>query len=84
MQRSLALAILTVSNIVGTAFGFLLPSFFVDATVSDVKVQDQFTALLFLEFFMSLIPLTMVLLWFRESPPTPVSPCSDVKRTKYS
>jgi Na+/melibiose symporter-like transporter len=84
IKRSVALAILSVANIIGTAVGFLLPPFFVDNNASDEKVKSSFAALLLFEFFACLIPLTLVMLWFRESPPTPVSPCSETKHGRYS
>lgn len=71
-QRSLALAILSVANIIGTAFGFLLPPLFVDSEVND-KIQQEFTVLLFVEFLICLLPAVAVLMWFQERPPTPVS-----------
>jgi hypothetical protein len=78
-----ALAVLSVVNIVGTAVGFLLPPFFVQDNDPSDRIQSEFTALLLFEFFASLIPLTMVLLWFRESPPTPASHCNEVVHLNY-
>lgn len=52
-QRSLALALLTVVNIVGTAVGFVIPTIFVetDDSVSRDKynsnIRDEFWTLLF-------------------------------------
>lgn len=50
MKRSLALALLSVVNIVGTAVGFIIPTIFVDAEDSqannDNQVKDQFWMLL--------------------------------------
>jgi Na+/melibiose symporter-like transporter len=56
----------------------------VEDSCEDDKIKAEFSALLLFEFFASLMPLTMVLLWFRESPPSPASPCSEVKHGKYS
>jgi hypothetical protein len=83
IQRSFALAILSVANIIGTAAGFLLPPLFVDAGSSNETIKVQFTTLLLFEFFITLIPLTLVLLWFDEKPPTPVSVGSTVNNIEY-
>lgn len=61
----MALAILSVANIIGTAAGFLIPPFFVIQDDSNDKIQSEFTALLLCEFILSLIPAFLAMLWFR-------------------
>jgi hypothetical protein len=73
MQRSLALAILSVANIIGTAIGFLVPPLFVIDSDKEDQIQNEFTVLLLFEFGLTIITAVLALLWFRERPPTPAS-----------
>jgi hypothetical protein len=67
IKRSVALAILTVVNIIGTAVGFLLPPLFVESTsqVGSTKIMNEFTTLLAFEFIFALIPTSLILLFFK-------------------
>lgn len=46
IKRPIALAILSVSNIVGTAVGFVIPPLFVDNDALNEKIRTEFTGLL--------------------------------------
>lgn len=83
MQRSVALAVLSVSNIVGTTLGVLLPSAFVKPEDSEEAVKMGFAALQMSEFVISALTLFLAIIWFEESPPSPASPSSEVRTTRY-
>lgn len=83
MKRPIALAILSVSNIVGTAVGFIMPPLFVENDALDDKIRAEFTGLLITEFVFSLLPLILVILWFREKPLTPANPSSELENMGY-
>jgi hypothetical protein len=73
MKRSLALAFLSVINIVGTAVGFVIPTVFVETDTdgsdkSMESVRDQFWMLLLFEFCLSVVAALLNLFFFAERP----------------
>lgn len=82
IQRSVALAILSVSNIVGTAAGFIIPPLFVDSDSPD-RIRDQFFYLLIAQFLLSVLSMALTLLRFKQRPPTPASAGSQAENTEY-
>ena len=68
-QRSLALAFLSVINIVGTAVGFVIPTVFVDTATghsdkAEGQIRDQFWMLLLFEFCLAFVAALLNLFFF--------------------
>lgn len=66
------MAILSSMNIIGSAIGFLIPPLFVTSAADSAPedVRSEFLTLLFFEFFFSLVPTVLILVFFKEKPPT--------------
>jgi FLVCR family feline leukemia virus subgroup C receptor-related protein len=61
---------LSVVNIIGTGIGFLIPSFFVKDDYTKDEIKTQFFKLLLVEAGISAIVFIVVVVFFKESPPT--------------
>lgn len=62
------MAILSVANIIGTAVGFVIPSLFVSDT--DQNIKEHFFQLLLVEGIISAAVAILIIVFFKESPPT--------------
>ena len=80
--RVIATTIATVANPLGVAVGFLIPAIFVDD--DDAKVKNRLLAKshilnsLICQAIIGSVVCLLVLIFFREKPPTPPSPSAGI------
>lgn len=80
----MALSILIAVNIIGTAVGFLIPPLFVsDPDTNSNIVQDQFFNLQIFEFGIAALSTILILIFFKEGPPTLPSLGAMVENVSY-
>lgn len=77
------MAILTVVNIIGTAVGFIVPSLFVSDTDTPEMVRDHFFVLMLVEAIIAALSAILIIIFFKESPPTLPSLGSMVENTDF-
>lgn len=59
------MAALTVVNIIGTAIGFVIPSFFVHSGDADDIVRDNFFVLLMVETIIAGVSVVLIMIFFK-------------------